>query len=248
MKYRAASYILIPVIGLFLVFSVHAVTEPEYEWTCPICKHKFKHPFHFSGTDYRLDLKPMKEGPARLPECPQCGFVMYNLFEKYPDDKELERSREIVTAPEYTELRRRPAWRRVAFIFEKLQKDESEIGLAFLMASWQEEANKEFYRDDLEKSLAHFTAYLNDVKQNRDAKLSELMLVGEIMRLLGKFEDAAKHFEAVIRSKDITDDSYFQFELYLCRKKDANHYTLTRDVENFCANNNVCSVPVKKKD
>jgi len=255
MKSRAVSFILTLVVGLFLVSTVGASVIRRAERTCPICGQKVEYVEQLSGyvTSMRLDLKPsgMIHAPEHLPVCPKCGFIMYS--DKI-DAKELKEGGKIIQSPEYRTLKDRSDWRRLAFLYEKLGKPEADIGYAYLKASWEEESefkyerkSKEYYREDLEKSLAHFT-HLKAPQQNDKSWQTMQMLTGELMRLLGRFEDAAKHFENMAKMKEFQGNFYekvIKFELGLCQRKDASHYTMNEveDLKGFNCRSKDCRFP-----
>jgi hypothetical protein len=255
MKSRIAVRILIPVLCLFFVSSAGASSLAVEKKTCPICGQQFEHVEQLSGyvTSMRLDLKPegMIHAPERLPVCPKCGFIIYS-------DKigaqELAEGKMIIASPEYKQLKSRSDWRRMAFLYEKLNKNAADIGYAYLYASWEEEygddekRSKAYYREDLEKSVAHFKAHLEAPQQHDKSWQTMQMLTGELMRLLGQFKDAARHFEGLAKRKEFQgnfSEKIIKFELGLCQHKDASEYTMNEveDLKGFNCRSKDCSFP-----
>ncbi len=70
----------------------------------------------------------------------------------------------------------------------------------FLKASWQEEAEGENHREDLQKSLQHFEAYLQSGVERGESWQTAQLVKGELLRRLGHFQKADEHFQLVQES------------------------------------------------
>lgn len=217
--------------AVLLPLCLYALTFVEVEKTCPLCQRKFTCKLGKSGyqSGMRLDLKPLGPtgAPWPVPVCPKCGFVIY-------DDEigaeELAKCRKIVSSTEYKKLKDRASHRKLAALYKNLAKEHIAIADAFLKASWQEEGNPEHYLDDLEKSLAHFRAYLKKTEERGGPWQTAQILVGEILRLLVRFEEAAQHLESLMKLKEFQDNFLAQvirYELKLCQKMDLQHHTIS---------------------
>jgi hypothetical protein len=217
--------------AVLLPLCLYALTFVEVEKTCPLCQHKFTCTLAKSGytSDTRLDLKPLGRtaAPSPVPVCPKCGFVIH------ADEigaEELEKCRKLVASAEYEKLKGRASYRRLAALYEHLGEEDVVLAHCFLKASWQEEDNALYYLEDLEKSLAHFQAYLAKSEGQGDPWQTAQIAVGEILRLLGRFTEAAKHFESLTTLTQFQDNFLAQiirYELKLCEKKDLHHHTIS---------------------
>lgn len=231
---------------LFLGGTAHAHTSGTVEKNCPLCGHAFTCELDMSGTQFgvRLDLKPLgpTAAPWRIPVCPQCRFVLY------ADEisaEELERCREIVKGEEYRKHASRASYFLLGLLYEGLGKDPLTMGHVFLKASWQEEDEAEKLKEDLERSLSHFGAYLKEpgskgptqsMKDDEAYRVAQL-LKGELLRRLARFEQAEAHLKKIEQMDGIKGNfmgDIVRYELRLVENRDSRPHDVS-EVERSAA-------------
>jgi tetratricopeptide (TPR) repeat protein len=202
----------------------------EREFTCPVCANSFyaKLDVDSGQCDMRLDLKPVGECPApwRLPDCPKCGFVIYAIT--IPKG-ELALNKRTVASPDYAGARERSSYYRLALLFAGQGRSPFAVGNAFLKASWQEEAEPAKLKDDLERALKCFQAAAAGEKTPLEEKENSQLLAGELLRRLGRFDEALVHLRSLRGTKGFTDNFFgdiLDYQVVLCLKKDAGIYEM----------------------
>lgn len=223
-----------------------AHTSRMVEQTCPLCSEAFKCELDASGTQFgmRLDLKPLgpTAAPWRVPVCPKCHFV---IFDDEIPAEELAKCKEIVNDNAYKKITGRASYYLLGLLYEGLKKDPSEIGHIFLKASWQEEFDEKKLEEDLKRSLQHFEVFLKDHKKPKTASQESsdkgdgkyhaaLILKGEILRRLGRFEEAKNHLSGLqglpgFQGTFVGD--IVKFEIILCDKKDSKPHEIPQAEE-----------------
>ncbi len=188
-----------------------ADTKSVVDCTCPLCDTKFKATLAGSGTQFgqRLDLRPLGAitSPWPIAVCPQCGFVLFkDQGEKYTAE-ELATLRGLVNADGYKKLpANTPAYERLAVLYEGLKRPPFVIAYAYLKASWQLEDQPERNRVLLEKSRKWFETYLETAQKSDEARMTAEFLRGELLRRVGKFEEAKAQLERLGKLKEFTAD------------------------------------------
>lgn len=225
-------------ITLFFLFSAAggALADQliEREIPCPVCGNIFyaKLDVADSEGDMRLDLKPVGalSGPWRLPDCPKCGFVSYKL--PIPAD-ELAKCKKIAGSADYKKYLGRSTYFRVGLVYEKLRKSDYLVATSFLKASWQEESVPGQLKEDLEASLKWFASCEQSCGPME--KENSLLLKGELLRRLGRFEEAGAHLVKLRGLKGFQKNFFgdiVEYQLTLCHKKDASPHEM-EDVRYF---------------
>ena len=206
----------------------------ERELPCPVCGKVFYAKLDLSGSqgEMRLDLKPVgpEAGPWRLPDCPRCGFVIYKL--PIPA-AELAKCREIAASEEYKKDQARSTYFRVGLIYEKLGKSAFSVASSFLKASWQEEDEAARLKEDQELSLKYFTVCAQAC--GAEEKENSQLLIGELLRRLGRFEEARAHLAGLRGLKGFQKNFFadiVEYQLRLCSKLDPAPYEMA-DVREF---------------
>lgn len=204
---------------LFLIFNtiLMSSTVKTEEFTCPIGGEKFKQLMAMSGyqAGTRTDLMPYGAiiAPWPIPQCPENKLVMYK--EKFTE-KELEYLKEIIESKEYKEIPRdAPARYYLAKTYEMLNKIDKEskpvgiqtIAYSYLQSTWVSSSVRE---DALKKSLDYYKEIDSSDKYNKEEKLTAKMLIGELSRLLGDFENAEKVFSELKNSPEIKKNEYLK--------------------------------------
>ncbi len=221
-----------------LLLAGHALTHTvrSVSATCPLCKHTFNYMADTSGTkfDQRLDLKPVGPiaAPWSIPVCPECGlvYVSKNDF----SGVELQKCRSIIESAEYKQRHGRGSYVLLGVLYEGLGRDESSIAHVFLKASWQEEKDNQKWKEDMERSLGHFEAYLKTETDKNGQWQTAQILKGEILRRLGRFDEAKAHLTSLKTSEKFQTKQLahvINFELELCEIKDLKPHTVSEIVK-----------------
>jgi tetratricopeptide (TPR) repeat protein len=216
--------------------STEGRTIIEREIACPVCGTQFYTKLNAGSASYdqRLDLKPVGDvnGPWLLPECPKCGFV---IFKAGLTKAELARCKAAVALDDYKKAIKRSSYYRAGLLYEQLEKPPFSVAMNFLKASWQEEPDPVFLKEDQELALRYFSDAVKAAKaQNEDLQNAQLMR-GELMRRLGKFGPAKEHFRALLGQpgfkKNFLGD-IAAFQVKLCEKEDAQPHVF-QEVRDF---------------
>lgn len=222
--------LVVAVANLMVGSFALADTTIDVKVKCAICDHEYQATLTGSSLQLgqRLDLRPEPHwaivSPPRVAVCPKCGFVDIHENEKYPAD-ELKILREFVLSDEFKQLVKTDAsYFRLAKIYERLKKPKSQIAYGYLQATWQVEHEKgkrpQVY---LQACLDAYVKVISDEKAEADQRQIASFLKGELLRRLGKFEDAKKHLEAIEKLDASKKDPYptmIALELELISKKD----------------------------
>ena len=206
----------------------------EKEFHCPACGKPFYARLDVADSKFemRLDLRPAGPifDPWLLPDCPVCGFVTY----MYPVPKaELAKCRVIVASEDYKKNLARSTYFRLGLIYEKLGKADYILANTFLKASWQEESEAAKLKEDLETSLKYFTACALTCRA--DEQENSQLLMGELLRRLGRFGEAQAHLAGLQKLKGFQKNFFadiVEYELKLCLKKDTSPHSM-EDVKEF---------------
>lgn len=214
---------------LALVPTASAETKITVEKTCPVCNTTFKAVVSGSGTAFgqRLDLRRVGAiaSPWLIPVCTNCQFVLYKNNDKFAK-AELESLRRIVNEGAYRQLdRKTPSYLRLALLYEGLKRPPDEVAFASLQASWQVEDDEKANRTLLERSLTWYEKYLAlPPDEKKDWPIAEF-LRGELLRRLGKLDEAKAQFERLSTLDEFKADPYPSMigqELDLIRAKNTS--------------------------
>jgi hypothetical protein len=221
-----------------LAAQAQGVKQVDVPRICPLCRTTFAARTAGSGTQMgmRLDLKPLGdiEAPWPVAACPQCRFV---LFEDQLDAPALAKLRRYVDTPVYQAFAAaRSSYFLIAKLMLALTASDLEVAHAYLKASWQEETDAARLHEDLELSLRHFEAYLQESAGRGSAPQAQgeqvdpddfrtaSILKGELLRRLGRFDEAVAHLEQLrpipaFQAKPLSE--ILAYETTLCRQQDA---------------------------
>lgn len=210
------------VVVLF-VLHTYSSTFGKVDITCKIDSVQYSATIAMSGSSFgsRMDLKPVGAivAPWPVPTCPQCGFPH---FEDTLTSETIKRYRKFVTSETFKEAltNKESSYYRVALISEFDSLENVTVGYHFLQGSWQVENDRQRYKKYLKKSLYYYKRALQNDSLGHEDSLSTRLTIGEIMRLLGQFEEAKKHF--VSMKEEVKEFPYrplIAFELSLIKKK-----------------------------
>jgi hypothetical protein len=180
----------------FMVLGALAVNSLEQNFTCPICGNEWKERVETSSrpNGMRLDLRQLGDivDPPTLPQCPKCRFV---LFTESLNDKALAKLKPFVQGQDYQILAgKSPTYFCLAQIQQCLGAPPRFVGQSYLRAAWQVEDKQAIATRYLAAAEEKFTAAMAAMKQS-DKPFSETALLrGEVLRRLGKWDDAQKQF------------------------------------------------------
>ncbi|MBI4350300.1 MAG: hypothetical protein HY550_02570 [Elusimicrobia bacterium] len=208
----------------------------DREMPCPVCGKTFYARLDLSGeqsAEMRLDLKPVGEisWPWLLPDCPKCGFVVYRL--PVPP-AELAKCRAITASEEYKKARARSSYYRVGLLYGRLGLSDYDAANSFLKASWQEENEPAKLSEDQELALKYFTSCARTCAAAEE-KENSLLLAGELLRRLGRFDEARAHLAKLQGLKGFQKNFFadiVEFQLTRCARLDSAPYEL-EDVRDF---------------
>ncbi|HZQ74871.1 MAG TPA: hypothetical protein VFB08_18305 [Burkholderiales bacterium] len=174
--------------------AARASTYAPAEMVCPLDGKPFRQTMAMSGTQVgqMLDLKPVGalQAPWPLPVCPGNSFVVYREFRP----REIERLKRFVKTPQYAALRRKEtAYYRVARTRRFLGESDDAVAFSLLQATWEARSPSEYARYARE-TLGAYRRILARARGDEETWRAQQLLVGELQRRLGLFEDARGHF------------------------------------------------------
>src|SRR5262249_13405404 len=112
---------------------------------------------------------------------------------------------------------------RLARMFERLKRPHAEVAFAYLKASWQVEDDKKRSRQYLSSCLEAYEKFLKTKPKQSERTQTAQFLKGELLRQLGKFDDASKHFQEIQKLAEFKKAPFpklIELELKLIGKKD----------------------------
>lgn len=174
-----------------------AMTFLDQDYICPIDEQPFSARVAASGTSFGRYFDGQHYGPIAspgpLPVCPGNGFIVEDDERRYGAD-ELARLRAFVASPEYR------GWVAQDTPYYRLAKQRAFFGDApdalapiLLAASWEAGARRypRYAAEALEAWQKRAGA------QTGEEAYTARMLVGELQRRLGRFDEARATFEAL---------------------------------------------------
>ena len=187
---------LLTLLLLVASASASAHTAQEMAFTCPIGGEKFTQTMDTSGTRIGMMTDTRPVGPIATPfslaQCPSNKFVM---FKKEFSPDELAKFKRVVNSAEYQQIAAQSpsyfAWGRMMELAGENQ-DAQQMMNIFLQASWQSESQESF-----NKTLEYADKVLaNKAISSKDA-INTQFLRGEMLRKLGRFDEAKRVFTAL---------------------------------------------------
>ncbi|MGO1071022.1 hypothetical protein [Lysobacter sp. CA199] len=237
----ATRYALVFVLSLSPL-ATSAMTFMDIQVTCPIDGKPFPSRVMGSGTSFGMYFDTQRFGPiaspAPLPTCPGNGFIVADDSRRY-SEAELTRLRGFVESAEYRAwIANDTPYYRLAKQMAFMGESEDAIANVLLSATW--EAGQRYPRYAAEALQVWQRRALREAGSDR-AHHSR-MLVGELQRRLGRFEEARATFEALHADRgfpgkqdDAETAAYMrkvvQAQLQLIRSRSVAHARLDEDGE-----------------
>ncbi len=237
---------------------VRAMTLHEVEMTCPYDGTKFTFQAQGSGTTFDKSLDFMAIGPIRSPWpiaiCPTNGFVF--IKDEYsPED--LERLRPLVLSPDYQALKGETPYYHAAWITERDGGAHRKVSIFLMQATWeagQNEVHERYqarserpgapepdYKDLLaegtqsERYKRYATELLarlpDDIAADPgDASETFRLLKGELLRRLGRFDEADAYFKELASryASRANISKYIAFQRQLIAKRDIGIHRISQ--------------------
>lgn len=213
---------LLTLLLLVASASASAHTAQEMAFTCPIGGEKFTQTMDTSGTRIGMMTDTRPVGPIATPfslaQCPSNKFVM---FKKEFSPDELAKFERVVNSAEYQQIAAQSpsyfAWGRMMELAGENQ-DAQQMMNIFLQASWQSESQESF-----SKTLEYADKVLaNKAISSKDA-INTQFLRGEMLRKLGRFDEAKRVFTTLQKNPEVKKDKLFSqlatLQLSLVAKK-----------------------------
>jgi hypothetical protein len=186
------------------------MTIATQRFVCPICGTAFEQDMVGSTTSAgsTLDGRPTGAGvwPWPLPVCPRCHFV---LFDRSFSRDETETLRAFVTSPAYAALlAQEHSWHYLAAVMrERLGASDRDLREAYLAASWSARRGSDHWRTYATAALRHIDAFLASARpgDSRNKAIIGCRLIrGELLRGLGRFDEAEAYFNELGGRKEIS--------------------------------------------
>jgi hypothetical protein len=229
---RKASAAVGVVVALVCCGTAFAHTSSRVEMTCPYDGTKFTFEAQASGSSFGTTLDFMQVGalqsPWPLAVCPTNGFV---FFKAKFDDEELERLRPMVLSPAYQALKEETAYYRAAWIRERTGADHREVSILLLSATWEVFRDPRRYQQYATELIARLPRDIEAAVG--DEKLALRRLLGELMRRVGRSDEARQYFLdfAKEQAPESNDGLIAAFEVRLIDKKDTQPHLVAEAIK-----------------
>jgi hypothetical protein len=202
------------------------------EKTCPFSGEKVE-AFGLGSmlvTGGTFDMQPVMMGTMIVGPSPIAACADGFLFYKYDfTPAELERLKPLVSSGEFYALSGQSTHYRAAWLIEKMGGKPAEVVDQLLAASWEAKAPEDYARAAtalLDRLPAAIAAEADPPK-----KEALLLLHGELLRRIGKFDEAQAYFEAL--EKEFTDGTQTgivaKLELRLAAARDTKQHLIPRE-------------------
>ncbi len=125
----------------------------------------------------------------------------------------------------------------MARLHEGLGRDDYTLGYTYLQASWEEEENAGYLEEDLKRSLRYFEKYLiQPGPTDTDALHTALLVKGELIRRLGRFDDSRRYFTNLkkrVGFRSGYNSKVIRYQLKLCKIEDAGPHVAPENKPGF---------------
>jgi hypothetical protein len=204
--------------ALLWSMAAQAMTFQEVDLVCPIGGEKFRATLAGSGTSFGmfLDTRPMGPTPAPWPlaRCPGNGFVM---FSSKLMPQEIQRLEAVVNSEEYQKSRGvETNYALAAKLMAAIGAPRRRVAYVLVQASWEARVPEQHLRY-IEEALAEYNAALETTGEP-EHWVNDQLLAGELERRLGRFDQAAARFTALLADARMKNEMHiriarFQLEL-----------------------------------
>lgn len=175
-------------ILLLVMFAAPAIANLEQKLSCPVCHIDYQAIVADIATgQLAIDGQPFSSKLLPLPECPLCGGVFANLV---MSERELQKLKDFVWAPEQRNGRKTDTRLRFARLLEYLERDAREVGMSYLQAAWANSHNQQLAKECREKSLTLFKEYLDSSTAEDEYRFDISLKIADILRQLQRFNEA----------------------------------------------------------
>ncbi len=227
-------WVCIAVLTFCAAAVAYAYTASEEDFVCPVDGTEFKAWVTNSGyqSGQRLDLKPLGAlvAPWDIPVCPSCHCPVVQLtFEGL----ELDDLRRVILSDAFQgSVEGNSPYYLIGRYLELTGEGPEAKAWCFLQASWQVEDQPERYRHCLMRVQQYLAQAIADGPEPADHDPSSegdratlRFLDAEILRLLGRYEEAKSRFVTLRESLPAIEPGFgplIDFELELIASKDAS--------------------------
>jgi hypothetical protein len=200
-------------VFIFLFVAVvagRAVNSIEQDFECPFDGHRWRQRLETSANakGLRLDLKQLGDvvQPPSLPQCPKCRAVMF--LEKW-EPPVVDTLRPFLATDEFAQVAAKyPSYYVLAVVQERLNAPPFHIGHSYLRASWQCEARPGVARHCLGRSHEFLSRAFAAMKADDRQYANSALLLGELERRLGRFDEADARFRALLTAEGFKDEGH----------------------------------------
>ena len=187
-----------------------------------------------------LDCRPAPMSRDNLPHeiqnCPNCGYVSYNISEEIDNKQEI---RDFISTVAYQDILKndnRPELTNLyscASLINRQNKDLEEQFWNILKAAWVcDDAGDDVNATSLRKSAIKIALEINENKQNFAEPETETAIITDLYRRTSQFEKAE---EVIEKNKDSIQDEVIKqiliFELQLVKEKDVDCHSIGEAIE-----------------
>jgi len=212
---------------VLLPSTLNALTLSSAERKCPfdgqVVKYQVMASFYRAGQ--YLDMQPYGSllSPRPLPVCPNYNFVIFKTnFTK----EELATYKKIIASKEYLDLAKEG--HTSYYLLAKMLIEEDPMlagnGWALLQATWQAKSSAR-YELYAKETIKYQKLFLTSLKVGDRSWINSHMIIGNLYRRLGAFEDAKEYFTILKSNSSVLGPLIKQlinYELALVESKDSN--------------------------
>ena len=137
----------------------------------------------------------------------------------------MKKLKPIVDNEDYKKHSGRSSYFLLAIVGKKLQWSDSTLGHVYLSASWQESDAEQ--KEDWQLSEKHLRAYLPKAKEHDESWCRAKLIIGDLLRRQGKFDDAKKYFDDLVKETEFKGNDrakIIAFQRRLITAKDSREH------------------------
>ncbi len=215
MKLKIHLHVILLAVCLMLTTSGLCAESLQRHISCPVCNIEYAALVTASPTsELCLDGRPADGRIAPLAECPLChGVFGDNVFSL----SEVALLKKFAWSRDFQSLKASDAAIRYATLLHYLERENCEIGQAWLAAAWANEKLPEVRQSCLEKSLKFFRDGLSSEKPEAERLFEISIKIADILRQLQKFDEAQQWLSQMQQKADFKS-SWFPMVIRHCSK------------------------------